>query len=67
MSISLHQNATLPYWDFFLDLEPVMRDHGGRPHWAKKHSLRATELKALYPMWDRFLPFGRSWTRRGGF
>lgn len=24
VSISLHQNATLPYWDFFLDLEPIM-------------------------------------------
>ncbi|MCO5964263.1 D-arabinono-1,4-lactone oxidase [Sinorhizobium meliloti] len=70
VSISLHQNATLPYWDFFLDLEPIMRDHGGRPHWAKKHSLRAAELRPLYPMWDRFLalrqemdPGGRFLTR----
>ncbi|MQX45125.1 D-arabinono-1,4-lactone oxidase [Sinorhizobium medicae] len=67
VSISLHQNATLPYWDFFLDLEPVMRDHGGRPHWAKKHSLRATELKALYPMWDRFLALRQELDPEGRF
>jgi FAD/FMN-containing dehydrogenase len=55
VNISLHQNAELPFWDYFRDIEPILRDHGGRPHWAKKHTLRGTDLQPLYPMWDRFL------------
>lgn len=54
VTISLHQNATLPYRDFFADLEPVFRAHGGRPHWGKIHSLKAAELALLYPKWADF-------------
>lgn len=50
-TISLHQNATLPWRDFFDDLEPVFLAHGGRPHWAKKHTLTARELAPRYPHW----------------
>jgi FAD/FMN-containing dehydrogenase len=52
--ISLHQNVGLPYEAYFADIEPLLRDFGGRPHWGKKHALRAVELRALYPQWDRF-------------
>ena len=55
VAISLHQNASLPFWEYFLDIEPIFRAYGGRPHWAKKHTLRAEELRPLYPSWDRFL------------
>lgn len=54
VTISLHQNASLPWRAFFDDLEPVFRDHGGRPHWAKKHTLRADALAPLYPRWRHF-------------
>lgn len=54
-TISLHQNATLPYQEFFADIEPIFRAYGGRPHWGKKHSLRADELRPLYPAWGRYL------------
>jgi FAD/FMN-containing dehydrogenase len=54
VTISLHQNASLPYAAYFDDLEPVFRDHGGRPHWGKRHNLRAAELAPLYPNWGRF-------------
>ncbi|THK37838.1 FAD-binding protein [Ensifer sp. MPMI2T] len=67
VSISLHQNASLPYWDFFLDLEPIFREHSGRPHWAKKHSLRAAELRPLYPMWDPFLALRQEMDPEGRF
>lgn len=53
-TISLHQNATLPWRAFFADLEPLFREHGGRPHWAKKHSLCGEALAACYPAWDAF-------------
>jgi FAD/FMN-containing dehydrogenase len=39
VTISIHQNASLPFRDYFDDIEPIFRKYGGRPHWAKKHSL----------------------------
>ena len=32
-----------------------MRDHGGRPHWGKLHSLGATDLAAAYPRFGEVL------------
>ncbi len=54
-TISLHQNNTLPFQEYFDDIEPIFLAYGGRPHWAKKHSLNAKRLEPLYPMWSRFL------------
>jgi FAD/FMN-containing dehydrogenase len=67
VTISLHQNASLPFWEYFLDIEPVFRAYGGRPHWAKKHTLRAEALRPLYPWWDRFLAVRRRLDPRGVF
>jgi FAD/FMN-containing dehydrogenase len=53
-TISLHQNSTLPWRAFFEDIEPIFLDHGGRPHWAKKHTRRGAQLAALYPRWAHF-------------
>ncbi len=39
---------------FVRRVEAACRDLGGRPHWAKQHSLAAPDLAPLYPMWDRF-------------
>jgi FAD/FMN-containing dehydrogenase len=54
VTISLHQNAGLPWREYFDDLQPVFLDHGGRPHWAKKHRLHAAELAPRYPHWADF-------------
>jgi FAD/FMN-containing dehydrogenase len=53
-TISLHQNSTLPWRAFFEDIEPLFLDHGGRPHWAKKHTRRGAQLAGLYPRWTHF-------------
>lgn len=53
-SISLHHNAGLPFHGFFNDIEPIFRQYGGRPHWAKQHNLKAADLRKLYPEWDKF-------------
>jgi FAD/FMN-containing dehydrogenase len=55
VTISLHQNAGLPFMDYFRTIEPVFRHFGGRPHWGKKHTLKATELKQSYPEWNKFM------------
>jgi FAD/FMN-containing dehydrogenase len=54
VTLSLHQDAGLPWQDFFADLEPLLREHGGRPHWGKRHCLTARELEPLYPRFDAF-------------
>jgi FAD/FMN-containing dehydrogenase len=54
VTISLHHNAGLPFDAYFNDIEPIFRAYGGRPHWGKKHNLKAQQLRSLYPMWDQF-------------
>lgn len=53
-SISVHQFAKMPWRDFFSGIEPVFRAHGGRPHWAKRHTLTRADVDALYPNAQRF-------------
>ncbi|SKB70259.1 FAD/FMN-containing dehydrogenase [Parapedobacter luteus] len=53
-AITLHQNASLPYQAYFDDVEPIFHAYGGRPHWGKKHSMRAADLEQLYPRWADF-------------
>ncbi|MFZ0270187.1 D-arabinono-1,4-lactone oxidase [Caulobacter sp.] len=36
--ISLHQYAKMPWRSAFVEMEAVLRDGAGRPHWAKRHA-----------------------------
>lgn len=54
VTISLHQNAQLPYQEFFEGIEPIFRRHGGRPHWGKKFTATVADLREMYPKWDAF-------------
>lgn len=53
-SISMHQYAPMKWRKPFAEIEPIFRKHGGRPHWAKRHTLTRSEVDALYPMAERF-------------
>jgi FAD-linked oxidoreductase len=50
-SIAVHAYYKDDYTRLFAQIEPILRRHGGRPHWGKLHSLKARDLKALYPRW----------------
>ncbi|OIB59086.1 D-arabinono-1,4-lactone oxidase [Natrialba sp. SSL1] len=67
MTISCIQNAELDHWEYFEDIEPIFREYDGRPHWGKKHTLRAPELRELYPEWDRFQEIRRELDPDGVF
>jgi FAD-linked oxidoreductase len=54
-SISFHQYARMPWRELFAEIEPVLRGANGRPHWAKRHTLSADEVHALYPRAGDFL------------
>lgn len=51
-SIAIHHDAASDPQPFMQAAEPIFRRYGGRPHWGKMHSLKAAELKKLYPRWD---------------
>lgn len=55
VTLSIHQDGTLPYRDFFADVEPILREFGGRPHWGKLHTAGPAELWPRYPRMDAFL------------
>ncbi len=67
MTIALLQNNTLPYREYFEDMEPLFREAGGLPHWGKKHSLRGAELAELYPEWEDFRRLRREMDPDGVF
>ena len=53
-SISFHQYAKQPWREAFAAVEAVFRDAGGRPHWAKRHTLASEDVLRLYPMARRW-------------
>lgn len=54
ISISMHQYAKMPFRAVFAEAEPIFRAHGGRPHWAKRHTLAPADFDALYPKATEF-------------
>jgi len=54
-SISFHQYAKMPWRDLFTEMEAVLRSSGGRPHWAKRHTMTADDVARLYPRTGDFL------------
>ncbi|MBI1188041.1 MAG: FAD-binding protein [Alphaproteobacteria bacterium] len=53
-SISMHQYAKMKWRDLFREAEQIFRAHGGRPHWAKRHTLGEADVHALYPKAAQF-------------
>jgi FAD-linked oxidoreductase len=49
VSISFHQYAPMAWREAFAAIEPVFAAHGGRPHWAKRHTLGPDDVLRLYP------------------
>lgn len=52
--LSVMNSKGMPYEDYFRAVEEIARGFGGRPHWGKLHYRTASELRPLYPDWDRF-------------
>lgn len=48
-------NSATAYRRYFEAYEYLMRSLGGRPHWAKQHSMSVKELRPLYPNLQRWL------------
>lgn len=53
--IAVHRYWRADQTEYFEAVERIMRDHGGRPHWGKLHTLTEKDLRASYPRFDDFL------------
>jgi FAD/FMN-containing dehydrogenase len=54
VSISFHQYAKMEWREAFAGVEKVFQSHGGRPHWAKRHTLTSADVLRLYPDAPKF-------------
>jgi FAD/FMN-containing dehydrogenase len=52
--IAVHQYTGMEFESYFRAVEAIMDEHGGRPHWGKRHYQTAATLRERYPEWDRF-------------
>ena len=66
-SIAVHAYYKDRYKGLFAEIEPILRRHGGRPHWGKLHSLKARDLQALYPRWRDAMTVRESLDPHGRF
>jgi FAD-linked oxidoreductase len=53
-AIAVHRLAGEDFTAYFAAMEAIFRNHQGRPHWGKLHTLKAAQLSALYPRWHDF-------------
>lgn len=65
VSISVHQYHKQEYRRLFELAESVFRAYGGRPHWGKVHSLKASDLAELYPRFDAYREIRRRLDPKG--
>ena len=64
-AISVHRVASEDYRPYFDIIEPIFWKYGGRPHWAKIHTLGHSELNKLYPDLEQFCDIRRTLDPKG--
>ncbi len=52
--IAVHMFRGMEWRPYFRAVEQIMDEHGGRPHWGKRHFQTAATLRNRYSAWDRF-------------
>ena len=72
--VAVHMYEGMSWQPYFREVEAIMDELDGRPHWGKRHFQTAATLRPRYPDWDRFMavrdrldPHGRfanAWTER---
>jgi len=52
--VAVHMFRGMAWEPYFRAVEAIMDEHGGRPHWGKRHFQAAETLRPRYPRWDDF-------------
>jgi L-gulono-1,4-lactone dehydrogenase len=53
--IAVHVFNKFEYEPYFREVEAIMNQYVGRPHWGKLHFQTADTLRPRYPLWDKFI------------
>ena len=53
--VAVHVYRGTQFESYFRGVEAIMDRFEGRPHWGKRHYLKAAQLRARYPRFDDFL------------
>ena len=53
--LAFHTHRRAEHAAYFALVEPIMRAHGGRPHWGKIHTRDSLAFAELYPRFGDFL------------
>ncbi len=53
--LAFHTHRRAEHAAYFGLLEPILRAHGGRPHWGKVHTREAGDLAENYPRFGEFV------------
>ena len=52
--VAVHAFKGMEWEPYFRAVEAIADEHGGRPHWGKRHFQTAATLAPRYPGWERF-------------
>jgi L-gulono-1,4-lactone dehydrogenase len=52
--VAVHAFKGMEWEPYFRAVEAIADEHGGRPHWGKRHFQTDATLAPRYPGWDRF-------------
>jgi L-gulonolactone oxidase len=52
--VAVHQYQGAGWEPYFREVERIMSEYEGRPHWGKRHFQTAETLERLYPRWGDF-------------
>ncbi|EHN11661.1 oxidoreductase [Patulibacter medicamentivorans] len=52
--LAVHMYRGMPWEPYFRAVEAIANEHGGRPHWGKRHFQTAATLAPRYPEFERF-------------
>ena len=53
--LAFHTHRDAEHREYFALMEPILRDHDGRPHWGKVHTRTHRDLAPAYPGFEEFL------------
>ncbi len=67
MSIAVHRYYNEDYKKMFDAIEPIMKRHGGRPHWGKLNTMTGMEFEKQYEHWNDFKEIRKQLDPNGKF
>jgi L-gulono-1,4-lactone dehydrogenase len=65
--VAVHAFKGMEWEPYFRAVEAIADEHGGRPHWGKRHFQTAATLAPRYPEWERFAAVRERMDPRGVF